>query len=94
MTHIERAEFELGELIYHDIDWLEADDGNFELVDNHTKIERAHNIKVYKRAQQIEDSEWKELWKIFEGQDHKKFKKSKLDWNEWFDGSDLRGWWD
>jgi hypothetical protein len=49
--------------------------------------------------------EWKELWTIFEGQDIRGYKKltkyksaeemiSSDVWNEWFDGSDLRGWWD
>jgi hypothetical protein len=92
--YIERAEAELGKLIIHDIDWLETEDGNFEMIGKETKSERAHNVRVYKKSQQIEDSEWKELWKIFKGQDLSKFKKSQLDWNDWFDGSDMRGWWD
>ena len=75
------------------------------MVDNETASEKRHNRKVFNRARKLEQTEWKELWKIFEGQDIRGFKKltkvtsaeemltSDL-WNKWFDGSDMRGWWD
>lgn len=63
------------------------------------------NSKLFKRAREIEEREWDELWKIFEGQKHSHFEmfkdKAKSEgvspedaWYQWFNGSDLRGWWD
>ena len=60
---------------------------------------------LYKLANKIEEQEWKELWQIFEGQDIRKYghllkkytpeeQKEKDIWNEWFDGSGMRSWWD
>ena len=50
-------------------------------------------------------NEWDELFKILKGQDYKEYRKLvKLDkkkeikndnlWDEWFDGSGIKGWWD
>jgi hypothetical protein len=60
---------------------------------------------VFDRSQEIEEQEWKELWRIFEGQDSNEYKEflkqhspeeqGKRDlWNDWFDGSGMKGWWD
>jgi len=86
--YVDRAEAELGELIMHDWEFEEADDGNYRLVDKETKKEKAHNRRVFKRALVIETKEWKELWSIIHGT-----KKSKI-YGEGYDGSDLRSWWD
>ena len=86
--YVDRAEAELGELIMHDCEFEEADDGNYRLVDKETKKEKAHNRRVFKRALVIETKEWKELWSIIHGT-----KKSKI-YGEGYDGSDLRSWWD
>ena len=70
-----------------------------------TDEERAHNKMVFMRAREIEDSEWKELWLIVHGQDIKEFRKiydSKTEeekredsvWDDWFDGSGMKSWWD
>ena len=106
-NYIEMAEAELGELIMHDWEFEDVPDnpGYSRLVDNETPAERKHNRKVYDKARRLGEQEWKELWKIFEGQDirgYKKLTKYKSAeemiqtdvWNEWFDGSDMRGWWD
>lgn len=106
-TYIEIAEGELGKLVMHDWEFEEVEDRPdlFRLVDNDTPAEKIHNDKIFKRAKAIEEQEWKELWKIFEGQninEYKKLSKSLTSeqhqnrdvWNEWFDGSDMRGWWD
>ena len=105
--YIEMAEAELGELIMHDWEFEDVPDrpGYSKLVDNETASEKRHNRKVFNRARKLESMEWKELWKIFEGQDYKDYQKitKKLTpkemqdmnvWNDWFDGSDMRGWWD
>jgi len=65
------------------------------------------NRKIYDLSHELEEKEWKELWKIFEGQEHShyvmlldKAKANNVDlqsedlWNKWFDGSGMRGWWD
>ena len=104
-NYVERAEGELGELIMHDWVFEDVPDrpGSSRLIDNETKEEKEHNSKVFRLAQTIEDREWRELWNIFKGQsmlDYKKFKKtlSKEEqttaYDKWFNGSDMRGWWD
>jgi hypothetical protein len=91
-----RAEKELGELKNSDWLWNGRED---------TEEEKNHNRNVFKRAREIEDSEWKELWSIIHGQDIKEYSEiynSKTDeekeegdiWNDWFDGSGIKGWWD
>ena len=104
--YIGRAEFELGEIPSRPMEFekIEGID-TYRMVDNIILAESKHITKVYKLANKIEEQEWKELWKIFEGQDIKQFSKllktkTKEEqrnndiWNEWFDGSDMRGWWD
>ena len=44
-------------------------------------------------VEEIEKQEWNELFQILKGQDYAKFNK-KTDWNEQFDGTGLKGWWD
>ena len=94
--YTKRAEKELGELKNSDWLWNGRED---------TQEEKSHNRKVFKKAREIEDSEWKELWSIIHGQDMKEYTKiynSKTDkekeeggvWNDWFDGSGIKGWWD
>ena len=66
---------------------------------------KKHNRKVYERSDEIEELEWIELWSILKGQDHKEYiklheedelKEIKNDnlWNEWFNGSGIKTWWD
>jgi hypothetical protein len=70
-----------------------------------TPEEATHRRKVYDRAEELEEKEWEELWTILKGQNHTAYvmlmgrltqeeKRQKDRWNEWFDGSGLRGWWD
>jgi hypothetical protein len=86
--YVERAEVELGELSYKPIRFepVEGKEGLYSMVDDDTPAERKHAKKVYKRARDIEETEWKELWDIFKGKKFTTFEK--------FDVSDLRGWWD
>lgn len=93
--YIEMAEKELGELVMHDWEFKPTDDNPdlFELVDKDTPEEKEHNRKVFDRAREIGEQEWKELFSILEGQDYTKFDDNK-DFDNQFDGSGLRGWWD
>jgi hypothetical protein len=92
---IELAEKELGELIINRFEFEPVPDkpGYSRLVDNDTPEEKDHNDKIFKRAREIEELMWSELWDILKGQDYKKF-SDEIDWDEQFDGSGLRGWWD
>ena len=65
--YIGRAELELGELPDRPFEFEKMEDGNYLLVDNDTPAERKHAKSVFKRARQIEEKEWKELWKIVDG---------------------------
>jgi hypothetical protein len=94
--YINQAENELGKIKNSDWLWTDKED---------TEEEKTHNRKVFDRAREIEDSEWKELWSIIHGQDLKEYREiynSKTDeekkeedvWTDWFDGSGMKGWWD
>ena len=76
---IEQAEAELGEMKNTD-DWFSENPRE------DTPEELAHNRKVIKRSQELQEKEWKELWRIIKGTRYKSYE----DW----DGSDIRGWWD
>jgi hypothetical protein len=78
-NYIVRAEEELGE-IQNSGGWFEGEEDN--------PAQRKHNRKVFVRARQIEQDEWKELWSILEGTRHSKKLGAE------YDGSDMRGWWD
>lgn len=63
--------------------------------DNVTEEQKAHNKKVYELAQEIEKKDWKELWRILEGQDYESYDSKKDgDFEKWYDGSGILGWWD
>jgi len=95
-VYIDRAEKELGEI-------KNLDGWRMDRVD--TQEERQHNRKVFELARKIEDEEWNELWDILKGQNHQEYvdlmnslsdeEKEKKDfWNDWYDGSGMKGWWD
>jgi len=88
--YVSRAELELGEISRKPIRFepVDGDDGLYSMVDDDTPEEKEHTVKVFKRAKEIEEVEWKELWEIFKGT---KFSK-KFGWA--YDGSDMRHWWD
>ena len=88
--YIERAESELGPLVIHDWEFETVPDKPYlsRIVDKDTPKEKEHNRKVFKRAIEIEDKEWKEIWNIIKGT-----KNSKI-YGEKYDGTDMRGWWD
>ena len=102
-SYIEQAENELGKLYLKPMEFEPTEDGNYQLIENETKEEREHNRRVFKLSSTIDDREWRELWNIFKGQsilDFKKYVKTlpkeeqSKAWDNWFNGSDMRGWWD
>ncbi len=65
------------------------------------------NKKIFDLASELKKEEWKELFRILEGQEHShytmlldKAKSQNVDlksedvWDKWFDGSGMHGWWD
>ncbi len=90
------AEKELGELFNAGFEFKDSVDypGSFVLVDKLTPEEKEHNTKVYARASEIEEQEWEELWEIFKGKDKSKYSPFIGEWDDWFDGTGARGWWD
>ena len=105
-SFIDQAESELGTLSEAKWDFKKIDDGeNCELIDGRTEEESNHDRNVFKRAREIEEEQWKELWKIIIGQDESvyinKLKEHANDnynpsdlYSEVCDGSGLRSWWD
>jgi hypothetical protein len=97
---VELAENELGEIAHHDFEFEDAPDhpGCYQLVNNNTPEEDEHNTKVFARANEIEESMWSELWSILKGQNPAEIKSSpettEKEYDDWYDGSGLRNWWD
>jgi hypothetical protein len=63
------------------------------------------NKKIWDLSREIEDKEWKELWPIFQGQEHSQYvmlldkmtpeqRKDDDVWGNWYDGSGMGHWWD
>jgi hypothetical protein len=61
-----------------------------ELVDNSSEEIQEKNSKIFTRVRELEEEHWIELWTIIRGQG---VPDDKADFNKWYDGSDLRGWW-
>lgn len=102
-NYIEMAEKELGEIVLHEWEFedVEGKPGYSRLVDKDTEEEKDHNHKVFERAREIEESEWNELFTILKGRPSPEFQmfldkseNKESAWDNWFDGSDMRGWWD
>jgi hypothetical protein len=102
-NYIGQAEAELGQLFLKEPEFEPTENGLYRLIDNQTKEETAHNVKVFKLSSTIDDREWRELWNILTGQSFIDFKKYMKElpkeehtkaWEMWYNGSDMRGWWD
>jgi hypothetical protein len=80
----------------------------YQMVDNETDEEKELNRKIYDKARELEEAQWAEIWEILKGKNYGDGSEQLLDimqkktatdnkekdWNDWFDGSGLRGWWD
>ena len=102
-NYIEMAEKELGEIVLHEWEFedVEGKPGYSRLVDNDTEEEKEHSRKVFERAHEIEENEWNELFTILKGRPSPEFQmfldkseNKESAWDNWFDGSGMRGWWD
>jgi hypothetical protein len=72
--------------------------------DEPEEIKGANKI-IRDLSREIEDKEWKELWPIFQGQEHSQYvmlldkmtpeqRKDDDVWGNWYDGSGMGHWWD
>ena len=106
-TYLERAERELGEISEYSFDFEEREDGLYEMLDKRSDVEKEHDSKVFDYARELEKKEWEELWEILKGKPVNEWKRisKKISlkednpnlnesYEDWFDGSDMRGWWD
>lgn len=98
---IELAEREYGSITLGKWNFIPSEEypDAFELVDNLTEKENEHNRKVFRHAHKLETEYMNELCDILRGQDAKIFKEDTLEesWKAWedkFDGSGWRTWWD
>jgi hypothetical protein len=79
----------------------------YQLVDNETDEEKELNRKIFDKARELEEVQWDEIWEILKGKKYgdgseqlldviqkKSTTDREKDWNDWFDGTGLRGWWD
>ena len=87
--YLQDAEAQLG------IDFMDTTDAN-------------EASKVVALSHEMANHDWKRLWRIFEGQNYNEyimlldrhnvqsqFEDGHTDvWGKWFDGTDMRGWWD
>lgn len=85
-NYIDRTEDVHGKLVMKEWKFEESENGSYVLVDEDTEDEKKHNRMIFKKAHDLEEKEWAELWEIIKGKKWKEYK----DW----DGSDIRGWWD
>ena len=103
----EWAEKEMGETLFDSGIYFEKIEGTdlSEMKNRLTDSEKEHNGKIYKRANEIAKETWQELFDILRGQDtriysimadfHKGDHKRLAElWNDWFDGSGFKHWWD
>lgn len=89
---IEQAERELGLEYKTGFDFGEEDEkGCCEMISTCTPEEEKNNNKIFKLSRKLEKDQWKELWDIIRGQS--KCPKD-VEWDDFFDGSNLLGWWD
>lgn len=93
-NYIEYAEKELGYEV----------DSSYLFEEVPTEIENA-NSAIFKLSDELENSEWNELWDIMKGQNHSEYvalvnkdqTKEERDlnlWENWYDGSGMKHWWD
>jgi hypothetical protein len=94
---------------FKEIDRLDSDrEPLYELIDKDTPEEKEKNNKIFDKAREIEEQQWNEIWEILKGKNYGDGSEQLLDvmqeksitdnkekdWDDWFDGSGLRGWWD
>jgi len=106
-SFIEEAEKELGfEYVYRDLEFEEIEGRTYDnplgekneklyrIKENEAPKEKKRNSKILKRSRGIQKEYWEELCHIIKGPDYDTIRASKKDFDELYDGSDIRAWWD
>ena len=96
-TFIEEAEKELGfEYVYYPFEFEEISGSEdlYQLKQNEAPKDKENNSKILNRSHEIQKEYWEELCAIIKGPDYDAMRASDEDWDEKYDGSDLRAWWD
>lgn len=72
-----------------------------EVISDVSEEQEEINGKIVERSHEINARYWNELWQIIKGQDFQDWnyneetrKKYNNDFDKWFDGSGINGWWD
>jgi hypothetical protein len=101
---VEEAEKQLGiDYIYNKIEFEEISENSIDnpegeklyiMKDTDTPEQKEHNQKILKRSHEIQKEYWDELFQIIKGPDYDAIRESDEDFDELYDGSDLRAWWD
>jgi len=70
----------------------------YEMKDDLSEQQKAHNSKIFRRSDELERKEWEELVQILRGQENLENLENleELDdpWGKYYDGSGLKTWWD
>jgi len=100
---IEQTEKELGIEVVNRISFTEykpddEDETNnrelCEIIDTCTEQESENNRKIFARRREIEVEQWKELFDILKGQDYNIDNMTEEEYDNFYDGSGILGWWD
>jgi hypothetical protein len=100
---MELAEIQLGKKSVSTWDIEELEDGKGgKLIPLETEEQEAINMEIFKLSRELENSTWKELFSILQGQDYLEYAKNRPadekftedQWYMWFDGSGMKCWWD
>ena len=93
--YIKLAEEELGPIYNTEIVFEPTGNGTtYEMIDKGSPEEKKHNIKVIKRSKEIGEKHWKEIKSIIQGPDYEKIYSTSENFDDQYDGSDMRAWWD
>ena len=94
---IEEAEKELRlKYVYYPFEFEEISGSEdlYQLKQNETPRDKENNSKIINRSHEIQKEYWEEICAIIKGPDYEALRESDGDWDEKYDGSDLRAWWD
>lgn len=91
--YISMAEKELNAEVVSGFDFVPCEDNPelCEMKDTCTPEQNEMNSKIFSLSDKMEKEEWEELWNIIKGQDKC---PEGVEWDDHFDGSGLKGWWD
>ena len=91
--YLSLAENELGLEYVPKIKWVPLENGTYQMESECSEKEEEDNTKISKRSREMEELFWNELWDILKGNQKYEEFDSQKDWDEQFNGTNMRGWW-